>query len=809
MKKLFFILLVFFVQDLSAQNLSQTLRGKVIDQEGQYDLVGATVSINNLSKTQNAITDANGSFRFEKVPLGRVNLKVTYMGYEVKLLTNIELTSGKEVVLQIYMQETIQNLNEVIVKAQKVKGEVENEMALVSARQVTVDETQRYAGSFNDPARMVSSFAGVTSNVEGSNDIVVRGNSPKYIQWKLEGVEMPNPNHFGSVGGTGGPISALNSNLLANSDFYTGAFAPEYGNVLSGVFDVKFRKGNDEKREFTFGIGALGIDAAMEGPFKKGSSASYLFNYRYSSLALLNNLGLVDFGGVPKYQDMAFKIVLPSQKFGSFTLFGMGGVSGISNTNTDTLKRTFANGNEFKYKQLQDFKEKNNLFIVGLNHLFSFSNNFYLQSGLSYSGSSINELEDRSIDGKLYKADGKFLKDSLKAKFINYKAKYLNTSATAFIKFNYKLSNQHKIEAGTKYIATGNDYESFSLRYPDQKLITDLDFNKTIGMWRSFGSWKYRINENLTTVAGFHHVYLPILQQNSFEPRFSLRYQKPGNGAITFAYGKHSNMEQISNYYVKTNNNDNVKAEPNKKLTLLKADHLVLGYEKRLGDNHILKLETYYQRLYDLPVENDPKSYYSTINEVSDFRNKDLVSDGKGKNYGVEISIERFFSQNFYYLATASIYDSKYTAKDGIERNTLYNSNFALNFMVGKEFVNVSKKHNKTYGVNAKFFYIGARKIIPLLRNAEGKLAVDIDNDTYYDYTKAYQSGLDNVFQMNVSGSVKINKASLTHEIALDIINVNNSTARINEYYDTKKTGNINYTRPLALLPNIVYRVKF
>ena len=803
------VFILISMHNLSAQNLFQTLRGSVIDLDGQFALVGATISIKNMGKVQNTIADVNGNFRFDKVPLGRVDIMVSIIGYENKVLTNVELTSGKEVVLQIALKESVMKLNEVVVKAQKVKGEVENEMALVSARQVTVDETQRYAGSFNDPARMVSSFAGVTSNVEGNNDIVVRGNSPKYIQWKLEGVEMPNPNHFGDVGGTGGPISALNSNLLANSDFFTGAFAPEYGNVLSGVFDVKFRKGNDEKKEYSFGIGALGIDASMEGPFKKGSGASYLFNYRYSSLALLDNLGVVDFGGVPKYQDGAFKIVMPSQKFGSFTLFGMGGISAISEINIDTLNTKLANGNEFKYKESSDFKLKNNLFIVGLNHLYSFSNNVFIQSGLSFSGSTIDEIEFRSHRGKISTAEGLFLKDSLHTNHLTYKAKYGTTNATAFVKFNYKLNNKHKFEIGTKYINTGNNYENLNYSNADQKLYTDLDFNKSIGMIRNFTSWKYRINENITTVIGFHNVYLPFNNEISFEPRLSLRYNLPKNGAISFAYGKHSTMEQVSNYFVKSDDNSDPITEPNKKLAILKADHFVLGCEKRIGENHIIKLETYYQKLYDLPVENNPKSYYSTINEVSGFVNKALVSEGTGKNYGLELTIERFFSQNFYYLATASLYQSKYTAKDGIERNTIYNNNYTFNFLLGKEFVNVGKKRNKTYGVNAKFFYMGARKIIPLLRDATGNLAVDAANDNYYDFAKAYQQGLDNVFQINTSASLKINKAKLTHEIAVDIINTNNSTARISEYYDAKELTKINYNRPLSLLPNLVYRVRF
>jgi hypothetical protein len=809
MKKYFFVFFLFSFQNVFSQFLYQTLRGTVKDLDGQFGLVGATVSVKYKDQIKSTVAEIDGKFKFEKTPLGRVDLKISFVGYEDKLMSNIELTSGKEVVLDIALQESLLLMGEVVVKANKVKGEVENDMALVSARQVTVDETQRYAGSFNDPARMVSSFAGVTGNMEGSNDIVVRGNSPKFIQWKLEGVEMPNPNHFGDLGGTGGPISALNSNLLATSDFYTGAFAPEYGNVLSGVFDVKFRKGNNEKREYSFGIGALGIDASMEGPFKKGSGASYLFNYRYSSLALLDNLGLVDFGGVPKYQDAAFKIVLPSKKLGSFTFFGMGGLSNISEKTLDTLDSPLINGNIYQHVREEDFQLNNNLFITGLNHLCSISNNFFVQSGVSFAGWGNKEIANETKNGKVFLGTGKFLKDSLLQRHESFNADFDNLNFSTFVKLNYKVNNKHKLEAGFKYINTAYAFKNQEYRPEKYGLVSDLDLNKSVDMFRNFSSWKYRINENLTTVVGFQNVYLPLTEENSFEPRLSLRYQKPGKGALSFAYGKHSTMDHVANYFVKVEDKNGLFTQPNKNLALLKADHIVLGYEKRIGANHIAKVETYYQNLYDLPVENDAKSYYSTINEISGFKNVALVSEGKGKNYGIELTMERFFSQNYYYLITASIYQSKYIAKDGIERNTIYNNNYAFNFLIGKEFVNFGKKQNKTFGINAKLLYVGARKIIPLLRNDNGELAVNPAKNLYYDYSKAYEKGLDNVFQINASASLKINKARLTHEIAVDVINANNTTARIDEYYNPKEKDKIGYYTPMSLIPNLVYRVKF
>lgn len=213
---------------------------------------------------------------------------VQMVGYEEVILSQIELKSAKELVLEIEMQEAVARFDEVVISGRKNKEKPVNEMASVSARSFTVEETSRYAAAAFDPAGMAQNFAGVTSGGDDLyNEIVVRGNSPKGVLWRLEGVEIANPNHFAAGGGQGGAISMLSSTTLGNSDFYTGAFPAEYGNALSGVFDLKLRKGNTQKRESSFMIGALGLEVGTEGPLSKKYGGSYLVNYRYSTLGFM------------------------------------------------------------------------------------------------------------------------------------------------------------------------------------------------------------------------------------------------------------------------------------------------------------------------------------------------------------------------------------------------------------------------------------------------------------------------------------------------------------------------------------------
>jgi hypothetical protein len=398
-------LVVALLSSLSANgaDLFQTVRGKITDQDSRSPVIGANVVVIDSDPLLGASTDASGNFRIDNVQVGRVSLKISCIGYEEKIIPNLLVNSGKELVLNIEMAESMINMEELVITANSQdKDQPLNEMAVVSARQFSVEETKRYAGAFNDPARMVSAFAGNNTAAEGNNFIIVRGNSPKGVQWRLEGIEIPNPNHFADEGSTGGAINALNSAMLSNSDFFSGAFPSEYGNAFSGVFDMRLRNGNNEKREYAFSAGILGTDVTLEGPFKKGSGASYLVNYRYSTLAILDDMNIVDFGGVPKYQDLSFKFRFPTKNSGTFTLFGLGGKSHISEDVTDEENEDIV---------LEKGNWKADMGVVGLGHRYLFNNKTYLETNLSFAesgnGGLGEELDDlsyllRRILSKLY-----------------------------------------------------------------------------------------------------------------------------------------------------------------------------------------------------------------------------------------------------------------------------------------------------------------------------------------------------------------------------------------------------------------------
>jgi len=785
-KRNFFLIVVLLIgmtNILQATDLTQTLRGKVVDKDSKATLHGATVILLESNPLRGAVTNLDGQFRIENVPVGRLSIKVSYVGYEEKYISNILLSSGKETVLNVELTESVTLMDEVRVVAKKKKSESLNEMAAVSAKAFTVEETKRYAGSFNDPARMVSSYAGVTGDAQGNNDIVVRGNSPKGVLWRLEGIDIPNPNHFAEEGSTGGPINALNSKMLSNSDFYSGAFAPEYGNAYSGVFDMKLRNGNNEKREYSFSAGILGTDFTAEGPFKKGNSSSYLINYRYSTLSILDDLGVVDFMGVPKYQDLSYKVVVSTKSLGVFSTFGLFGKSKI-----------YQEDIEDEDTEMMDFVYRTNDFggdlaVVGLKNTYRISDKRYLVSSLSYTKTGqTNSFEERNDENNFFLSNYNDLN---------------KTTRKVSVALNNKYNVKNKFQSGITFSNLSYDMLAQDHINRWDRMIVVLDTDGNARMMQAYTSWKHRINDDLTVISGVHYSHFLFNGNNSLEPRASLKWQLDEKQSLTAGFGIHSKIGTISSYMTQQNHEDGTVTTPNKNLDIQKARHYVIGYDNILSQNMHFKADIYYQDLYDIPVENDINSTYSEINYTAGWSDRSLVNEGTGTNYGVELTLERFFVDDYYFLATASLYDSKYTALDGIERDARFNGNYASNFLAGKEFSVGRPSKGRTLSLNTKVSLIGGIRYTPI------NLGKSIEEQREIRYTdNPFSEKGSDIFKTDFSVALRTNKKSTTREIKVDIQNVTNNQGLVTQYYNTR-TNEIEDSYQMPMFPVISYSIDF
>lgn len=762
-----------------AQDYTQTVRGVIRDTETKQTIIGANVIIIDSNPLKGASTDINGSFSIPNVAVGRVNLQVSAIGYEPQILSNIVIESAKETVLNIRLIEAFEMLEQVVVVAREEQGESINEMATVSAKTVTVEETGRYAGSLNDPARSVSAFAGVVGDAEGNNDIVVRGNSPRGILWRLEGIEIPNPNHFANEGSTGGPVNTLNATMLSNSDFFSGAFAPEYGNALSGVFDTRFRTGNNQKSERSFSIGVLGTDVTLEGPFSKNYSGSYLVNYRYSTLELMDKAGILDFGGVPRYQDASFKVNLPTKKYGNFSVFGLGGKSGIKETQESLINDSVT------VTGRADVNDA--LGVIGVNHNFMLNNHSYIHSYISISGTN-NQIADEEKD----LATGKY--------WDYYTQKFSNTTMRASTSYNLRVNRKNALNTGVIYSRMA--YNMLSTLNTDNTVPeTWIKASGRTDMIQGYGTWKHRMTKDLSFVSGLHYTQLFLNNNYSIEPRVGMKYHLNPKQFVSFGAGLHSKVESISVYMANVEGQENTFA--NKDLELTKSVHLVAGFGHQFNANLNFKTEVYYQHLYDVPVENNQNSTFSMINQSSSYINIPMVSEGTGDNYGIELTLERYFYKQFYYMITSSLYKSTFTTLDGQKFNSRFDANYASNLVIGKEFDLKSKNNQKTIAVNLKASFIGGNRFTPIDLNQS-----IIAGEEVRDYSKTYESKLDDILFANLGVTYRVNKKKVTHEVKLDIQNVTNSQAAVGNYYNSESQEIEEYYQ-LSLIPNLMYILKF
>lgn len=770
---------------LQAQpSLTQTVRGTVIDQRLQTPIQGATVVLLSVTPVRGAMTEPDGSFRLPNVPVGRQTLRVSFVGYKDALLANIVVDAGKELVVTVSLEETIGQLAELTVKPTVEKDRPLNEMATVSARTFSVEETQRFAAAVNDPARMATAYAGVVGASDGNNTIVIRGNTPNGLLWRMEGVEIPNPNHFANVGTASGGISILSAQLLANSDFMTGAFPAEYGNALSGVFDLKLRRGNNQKAEHTIQAGVLGLDVSSEGPFSKHYKGSYLFNYRYSTLGLLSRLGLNIGSGVTIFQDFSANVYLPTTKAGTFTLFGFGG---LSNQNIDAVRdsTTWTTSSD---RYIERFSA--NTGAVGLTHSINIGQRAYLKTVVSASGYQNNYQSD--FLGEAYATEPR------------YREQYTIRKSIASSTLTYKLGTEHTVRAGLIGAQIGYSLARNEWNTERQQLITTVNVpDQRTYTIQAFAQWNYRPSEQVTLNAGLHYLRLTLNGSEATEPRGSVRWAfRPGQ-VLSLGYGLHS---QIQNPAVL------LASQPvgngrwsNQSLGFTRSHHLVLAYDRRLTDNLRLKAETYYQSLFNIPVSADSSNSFALINYLDGLATDRLVNGGKGRNYGLELTLEQFLHNGLYFLLSSSLYKSEYSGSDQIWRSSRFDGRHATSFLAGKEITTGAHGllKNGTLGLNIKVSYNGGYRDTPI------DVAASRQRQETVRYDKlAYTIRLPDYFRTDIRLSWKKNRPQSTRTLSLDVQNITNRQNVFGRYFDPQ-TGNTRTIYQTGLLPVLSYRVAF
>jgi hypothetical protein len=777
---IFFFLFCFFAA--SAQSLTQSVRGQVIDKNSKLPIEGAIISLENSSPLLSTTSDAKGYFKLENVPVGRQTILISSPLHGFIILANQEVKSGKELYLEIEMEEKVLATQEIrIVRKNTTKPE--NDAIVNSNINLSPKQTERFAGSLNDVSRMAMNYAGVISSSDNRNDIIIRGNSPSGILWRLNGINIPNPNHFGSLGSTGGPITILNNNNLAKSDFMTGAFPSDYGNAVAGAFDLKLRHGNNEKFEGTGMFGFNGLELGAEGPFSKKSKASYMANYRYSTLGIFDALG-ISFGvaAVPQYQDLTFNIDIPlGKKSGRLEIFGVGGMSNIS-----ILESKKKKDNDVSYTKAGTNAYLNsNMGVTGVSYLLNITPKTHMRAVFAISGTQqvlhTDSLDSNKVNpGKIYENNSSEIKYSLNW-YINTKFSSRNSWKTGFI------TDLYNVNYYEKFLKSSTWYSSF-------------DFKGQTFLIQAYSQWQHKFTDQLKLNAGLHYQTLTLNSAYAIEPRIGLNWDFTKQQSLSLAAGMHSQIQPFSTYLLETTLADNSTVRTNQKLGFTKSNHLVLGYNLSVSKNTRMKLETYYQQVYNTPVTG---TYFSMANFGADFAFPpvdSLVNNGKGKNYGLEFTLERNFNKGYYYLFSGSLYDSKYTGADGIERNTAFNGNYAVNALSGFEF-NIGKR--SVLQLDAKITFAGGKRYIGI---NEAK-SIDAGR-AVYNLDDIYVHKFHDYFRADLKASYRLNSKKFTQEWTINVQNIFNTQNVFQQIYDANAKA-VKTEYQLGIFPVGSYKILF
>ena len=778
---------------------AQTLRGAVTDAISGEPLIGAAVRIPELDGV-GAATDIDGQYRIELSKPGRYTVEASYIGYETCVMKEQLVVGAKDNVVNITLRENNRELSEVVVRPRVNKEATVNPTVLAGGLMLSMEEATRFAGGGNDPARLVSAFAGISASSNG-NGVSVHGNAPQMMKYRVEGVEVFTPNHYNDFYEAGfGMVSALNANVVGNSDFFVSTFNANYSNSLSGVFDMKMRAGNNSRHEHLIQVGTVSEEITSEGPLSKKSNSSYIVNYRYGFTSLANKMKIIDYGSEFDFQDFSLKLNFPTKKAGTFSVFALGYFDSADDYMPDI---------EDISTIYDASKQKGSLYglLGGASHRIHFGNKWTWRTTLAYNAQHVKS--DIGYWDMLRDADNVLTVPVAYAephRVVPYSHQKMNEDR---LLVNTELSKQVTarwlLQVGAEY-----SHRFFDLGYSSTDYVysaasfTDLvkakgDTGLGNVFWQNVVKPSAYFSMNLGVTAN----YFAFSDDVSVEPRVSMKWEPNSRNSLSLGYGIHSMIERLDAYFYEENGK-----LLNKDLGFSKAHHLLATYRYMFNENLNLRLNAYWQYGFDTPVGVNG-STFCAVNRFMNYFDEPLVNDGNTRNYGADVTLEQYMNHGFYGQVNVSVYKSEYRGQDKVWRSQLYDRGYMVKVLGGKEWM-VGKGRQNVFNISAKYTVQGGLRYTPMDVDAMCALldAGMLGEQILYkdDETMSKQYNPEHTVDLTIS--YKINKKHVSHTIAFEGINIlMNETPYaqqfdiINRTVSTEKVG--------ISLPNLFYRLDF
>lgn len=784
-----------------------TIKGRVSSAQTGEGLPGAALLLqwegaDRQIRSRTALADSSGYFSFsgqlsEKdapevqpaLPPGRYTLTVHFLGYATWYLSELLLTNARDVVLEIALEELPRTLGEVEVRAQRSALQ---SAEMPGARMMTVEQTQRFAATFFDPARLAAFYPGVVTANDQGNALSVRGNSPNGMLWRLEGLDIVNPNHLSNTGtaadrptASGGGVNILSAQMLDNSTFLNGAFPAGYGNALSGVMDMRLRKGQPE-RLFTIQAGLIGIDVAAEGPFREGGQSTFLANYRYSAVGLLAAAGL-DFGGETiAFQDLSFHLSFPGKNGGQFTVFGMGGRSrNLFASPADTAR--WESG-----KDRYNIRFASEMGALGFSYARRIAPRLMWRAAGALSAAGHERTADLFLSG-LARMQNRPLR--LETDQIAEQRHSLTTSA------EWKPSARAEAVAGVMVSRTGGQAEARYLT-PEKEVRSAVSGMADAWLWQAYATARWWPAPKWQLRAGLHATHFSLGEKaRAIEPRAGIGWWPASGHSFHLSYGLHSQPQQMTTYFSAVSLPGGGFAYPNRMLGLTRAHHSSLAWHYEPTPDWQLRTELYRQHLFRVPVSLS-RPAVSALNLIENLLTDSLANSGTGRNTGLEVSAEKRFSRRYFLLLSGAFYEAIYIGVDGVKRNTRFNGRYAFNMAWGREWrLKGTKDRVLIYSLRA--VYLGGFRQLPIDLPASQQAQATI----WQDGAGFVLPGED-YYKADLRIALRKNKTRWTRTLALDIQNLTNRRNFAFRYYDAL-ADQVLVQHQLGIIPVLSWKVEF
>lgn len=839
---LLLIISVLCADILSAQGeATGKLAGQILDKDTELPLTEASVELLNFSPKKIVLTNEQGVFELNAIPTGRYRVMVTKEGYQGQIFSDLlvsgaqaeaarlELTglTEKEVaaIEEAKKAPETEQKKEQVLYLKTAKDLPHQQMLPVAVRPFTVEEVTRYAGSRFDLARLTNNFAGVSNNYDARNDIVIRGNSPAYLTWQIEELPVENPNHLSALGTAGGTTTTINIFALGKADFLQGSFAAQYGNSAAGIFDLQLRQGNTQRFS---GMGLLSTQRAellLEGPLgKRGRErgASFLVSgrfsigtYLYSALTYPIARTQAAYQTIrdwadPAHRDLNFK--LNFGKWGKHELEAFG-VLGQSYLRIPFWAGALRDKVRYQIFEGEDFYSHSISALVGLKYSFRPNSKFLWRTIVGSTLHSSTHLWDLRYPS----ADRQRLETMPSYESRNMRRAYMAHSYT-----QWKPSPSFTFRSGVQ--ATVNDVDL--LQYYSLEDITDTRYEGIFALARAYAQIKWQPARRLYLFTGVHAQHYSLTNETVAEPRFGLQWEPHPHHTFAIGSGLHHQTQHFqTQFFLPFVGFDQLGQPMNENLLHLPSNrsiHADAEYRLLINDDWRLRAQVYAQFIDRVAVERDDSSAFSMLNtgeSFFDYYYAPLVPNGKGRNMGVELTVEKFFSKNYYALFTATLYDSRALGSDGIWRNTVFNNRYIINLLFGKEW-SFGKVSEHTFFADVRFCTRGGRPYTPIDAEAtyiqgfqnNGLEEVFIDSLANMVRTPAF-------YQVDLKVGIRLNdlKNRLTHGIRLDLFNAFNLrnvlTYRYSAVFDPisgqTARGTIEPIYQRGFIPDLTYFIQF